>query len=161
MKIQSYSRRSSILLGERRCTVFQRGLAKGIDLLLATAFYFIGAVFWKPIGTLFAVVFLAVQDSMGNGQSIGKRIVGLRVIDDDTGLSCPIWNAVLRNAPFLLLWVLAFVPVFWALALFIAVPVVILECYLIYMIDSGVRLGDVMGNTLVVEHREEDFENGT
>lgn len=158
MKIHSYSRRSSIFFGERKCTVFQRMMAKGIDLLLATACFFLGAVIWRPFGALLAASFLAVQDSMGNGQSIGKRIIGLRVIDDETGLSCPIWNAALRNFPFVLLWAISFIPVFWAFALFIAVPVVLLECYLIYMIDSGVRLGDVMGNTLVVEHREEELD---
>lgn len=151
-------RRSGILLGQRRTTVFQRFSAKGIDVLIVLAVYLIGKAFYPPLGAIAATFFAAFQDSFGNGQSYGKRIIGLRVIDDETGISCTTGSALLRNVPFALAFVFAFIPVFWALALFIAVPIGILECYLIICVDSGVRLGDVMANTLVVEHQEEEQE---
>jgi hypothetical protein len=41
---------------------------------------------------------------------------------------------------------------------FVFIPIVLLELYLLLTLESGVRLGDVMGNTLVVEYVEESVE---
>lgn len=157
MDYKATSRRSSILLGERQTTVFQRFTAKGIDLIVVTAVFFLGTAIWLPLGGVLAGILAALQDSFGNGQSIGKKIMGLRVIDDALGMSCSPWSSVLRNVPFVLSIVFANVPVLWALALFVSVPLIILEVYLILYVDCGVRLGDVMGNTLVTEHFDEGF----
>lgn len=151
-------RRSGILLGQRRTTVFQRFSAKGIDVLITVAVFLVGRAVYPPLGAIAGAFIAAFQDSFGNGQSFGKRIIGLRVIDDETGVSCPSWASLLRNAPWALAVLLGCIPFFWALALFVAVPVGILEVYLILCVDSGVRLGDVMANTLVVEHLEEEQE---
>lgn len=158
MEYRSLSRRSSILLGERHTTVFQRFSAKGIDIVVVVAIYFLGKALWLPFGSIAAAIFAAFQDSMGNGQSIGKKIIGLQVIDDATGMSCSASSSFLRNVPLVVSVLFAGVPVFWAFALFLSVPVLVLEAGLILTINCGVRLGDVMGNTLVIEYFEEAME---
>ena len=47
------------------------------------------------------------------------------------------------------------IPVLRILMQFIFIPILALEFYILFTLDSGVRLGDVMGNTFVAEFHEE------
>ncbi len=152
------SRKSRILLGERRVSSFQRIVAKGIDLTIIAILFFMGKVIGWPLGWLGALIYAAIQDSLGEGQSIGKKIIGLQVIEYDSGLPCSVLHSTLRNVPCILsLFCLPF-PVVGVLSQFIFVPVFCLEIYLLLTLDSGVRLGDVMGNTQVVEHFQDGID---
>ncbi len=53
-----------------------RGLARVFDLLLAYAL----ARAAGPVGPLFAFVYLLVADGLIHGQSLGKRIFGVRAM---------------------------------------------------------------------------------
>ena len=151
-------RRSRILLGERRSSSFQRVAARAIDLIIVAIFFFLGRVIWYPLGWLCAWGYAATQDAFGQGQSIGKRIMGLQVIEESSGLPCSLSHSILRNVPwFLSLLCLPF-PVVGILLQFVFVPVFILEIYLLLTLESGVRLGDVMGNTSVIEYVEDGIE---
>jgi len=158
MDLMKNSRRTRILLGERRCSSFQRFIARSVDFTVLAIIFLIGKVFWLPFGWLGALGYAAIQDSLGQGQSVGKRVMGLQVIEDNSGLPCSISHSILRNAP----WVLAVFclpfPVVGVLMQFVFIPIVFLELYLLVTLESGVRLGDVMGNTLVVEYVEESVE---
>lgn len=155
MENKEASRRSPIFLGQRHTTLFTRIMAKGVDLLLVLALYLMGSFFWQPFGVLLALSYAALHDGMGMGQSVGKRIFGLRVVEDQLGLPCSFRNACLRNLPFFLGIPLAALPIFWAGSFFVMLPLVALELYLILSLDTGVRLGDVLANTLVIEQFEE------
>lgn len=150
-------RRSSILLGERHTSIFSRFAAKGIDGLLLIALCLILQVVSLPLAALVTAFFSAVQDGFGTGQSIGKRIMGLRVVDDMTGVGCSFRNSFLRNFPLTVAILFASTPVFWALLILLVLPLLVLEIYLLLTLDSGVRLGDVLGNTLVVEYLDDTF----
>lgn len=147
-------RRSPIFLGERKASLFNRLAAKSIDLLLVVAFYFIGTEIWGPVGVLGATFLCAIQDGLWAGQSVGKRIMGLQVIEDQLGLPCSISNSALRNAPFAVALPFFAISWFWLLFLIVGVPFIVLEIYLLVSLESGVRLGDILGNTLVVEYSE-------
>ena len=151
-------RRTSILLGPGHTSAFNRVLAKAIDVLVVIAIYFLASAVWRPFGVLGAAVFCAVQDAMGSGQSVGKRIIGLSVVDDLTGSPCTLQDSCLRNFPFALSVLFAAIPVLWVFFLLITLPVVAFEVYLLLSLESGVRLGDVLGNTLVVEHVETSLD---
>jgi len=148
------SRRTSILMGESHTSAFNRILAKAIDILVVIAIYFLASVIWRPFGVLGAAAYCAFQDSMGRGQSVGKRIIGLRVIDDSTGISCSFQDSFLRNFPFVLAVTFASIPMLWVFFILICLPTIGFEVYLLLTLNSGVRLGDVLGNTLVIEHVE-------
>lgn len=159
MESKTAPRRSSILLGERHTSVFNRFIARAIDLLIAVAIYFLGAALWQPLGIGAAALFSCFQDGWGVGQSVGKRIVGLRIIDDATGMSGTFRNSLLRNVPFWTAVVFAAVPALWVFFIFVSVPLLSLEIYLLLTLESGVRLGDVLGGTLVTEYVIDSFEN--
>lgn len=148
-------RRAGILVGVRLTTLLQRFTAKGIDILLVTVLYFIGKAISPIFGALLASIFAGIQDSLGQGQSIGKRIMGLRVLDEYTGGSCSFQNSILRNIPLWLFFLLLPVEFIWGLSLLAIVPIFLLEIYLLANIETGVRLGDVLGNTQVVEYYHE------
>ena len=147
-------RRSAIFLGERHTSVFNRLIAKAIDLLVVVAILFLGKALWQPAGILAAALLCAFQDAMGDGQSVGKRIMGLRVVDDRTGQACSYRLSAIRNVPFVLAVVFGAIPWLWLFLLLIAAPLMALEFFALLSIESGIRLGDVLGNTLVVEYED-------
>jgi len=151
------TRRSSIFVGEQHTSIFNRIMAKLIDCLIVVAIYFLGSAIWFPMGVLAAMSYAAMQDGLGVGQSIGKRIFGLRVIEDQMGLPCSFRVSFIRNIMFTMAVPLAVMPILWILFFAVAVPLIVLELYLIVSLDSGVRLGDVLGNTLVVEHLDDSL----
>ncbi|MBM4317996.1 MAG: RDD family protein [Deltaproteobacteria bacterium] len=154
MEIDKNNRKSRILMGEAQCSMVQRVIARFIDLIVTTAIFLIGSWFWFPLGWIGAVLYTGVQDSLGQGQSLGKKIIGLKVIEDYSGLPCSVSNSVFRNVPWMMSAFFLPFPVVGVLALFILIPLLSLEIYLVLTLDSGVRLGDVMGNTLVIESHE-------
>lgn len=151
-------RRTSILRGQPHTSVFNRVIAKAIDVLVIVAAYFLVSVLWRPLGIASAVLFCALGDAMGAGQSVGKRIVGMRVIEDSTGIPCSFQDSFLRNAPFALGVFFAAIPVFWVFAILVILPLCLFEVYLLLTLESGVRLGDVLGNTLVIDALEQPAE---
>lgn len=154
---QTTSRRNPIFLGSRHAPLFNRLFAKAIDLLLLAVIYFLGKEVWVPLGVLAAVVIAGIGDGLGTGQSIGKRITGLRVVEDQRGLPCSLWHSVLRNIPFMVAIPMVAFPLFWVFFLLLAIPLLVLELYLVAVLDSGIRLGDVLANTLVIEHLEDSL----
>lgn len=151
-------RKSRILLAERKSSSFQRFVARGIDLTVTAIIFFMGKALWWPLGWVGAVFYASVQDFLGEGQSIGKKIIGLQVIDDYSGLPCSVINSALRNAPFVMTVFCMPFSVVAVLSQFFLLPIFILELYLLFTLDSGVRLGDVMGNTSVVEHFQDEID---
>ena len=97
---------------------------------------------------------------MQQGRSIGKKVLGLRVIYRlQDGSSCSLRQSIYRNLPFILPLSFAIIPFLgWLFSLFLLLALSSLELYLICKIDSGHRLGDVMADTTVITndpHRAE------
>ena len=89
--------------------------------------------FWFFVsGALVYLFYLLFQDGFGRGQSYGKRIVGIRVVDASSGDSCTLLQSFGRNV---------LLPVFG-----------IIDCILIFG-RMRRRLGDIMANTLVVKNQ--------
>jgi len=148
------SRRSPIFLGPVCSTSFHRCIAKAIDLIVVMAVFFIARSVWSPLGPLLGGIYAAIQDSMAGGQSIGKKIIGLKTLDDNTGIGCSALSSTMRNLPLVISVLSVNIPVVWVFILFLCIPIFILEIYLVREVQTGVRLGDIMANTLVVEHFE-------
>jgi len=154
---RTQTRRIPIFLGERQTSVFQRVIAKAIDMIIVVAIYLLGGEIWGPVGIVAAVLMCALQDGLGEGQSVGKKIIGLRVIEEQTGMGCSFTHSAIRNLPFVLAILFTSSPFLWILLLLIPLPGLLLETYLIFSLDSGVRVGDVLGNTLVIEYIDESW----
>ena len=126
-----------------------RLLAKLIDLFIVLLL----SVFFFPLGVILAICYIGVADSIQHGQSVGKRFMGFRVISTEDGQPCSIKQSVIRNLPIIIPLFLAIIPLWgWILATIIGIPLMLLEAYLLYKLETGHRLGDVMADTTVMAH---------
>lgn len=124
-----------------------RLLAKAIDLFIVLILSF----FFYPVGIILSLIYLSIADSLQNGQSVGKKLLGFAVISLEDGKPCTVKQSFVRNLPLLIPLALAIIPFWgWAMAIMLGIPLGALEVYLLYKLDSGHRLGDVMADTSVM-----------
>src|SRR3989339_1121484 len=139
--------RNYLIKNNIRVAKMARLIAKAIDLFIVTILTF----FLYPIGILFAVAYMIVSDSIQEGQSVGKRFIGFAVISLEDGRPCSIKQSAIRNLPIIIPLSLAIIPFAgWLFSFLVGLPLIALEIYLLYHLDSGHRLGDVMADTSVV-----------
>jgi uncharacterized RDD family membrane protein YckC len=124
-----------------------RLIAKAIDMFIVL----ILAMLFYPFGLILAIIYLIFSDSLHNGQSVGKRLMGLAVISLEDGSYCSLKQSLIRNLPLIIPLAFAVVPLWgWIFCSLLALPLTILEIYLLFKLDSGHRLGDVMADTSVI-----------
>ena len=131
-----YAKASS---GARFIASFLDGLimsAAWLPLIIAMAtdegfFYFIGI-----IAGLWAIWYNFTKDGRPNGQSIGKKAMGLMVVNLNTNLPCSKGTSALR----LLLWLIPYIGGF----------IYLIDCIMILASDNGRRIGDHLANTQVI-----------
>lgn len=136
-----------------RARVVNRVLAKMIDLVFVVA---VAALIPYPLGPLLGFIYSLLGDSMRfwkfDGQSVGKRILGLQAIQVETRKPITLRESALRNAPVGVATFFGIIPVWgWLILILIGFPLMIMEVYLMLRVERGHRLGDVMGDTEVVE----------
>lgn len=126
-----------------KANLLHRLIAKLIDLLLVAAL----ARLLPPVGFFGGITYLLISDGFSGGRSIGKWLIGLKtVIVDRTG-PCTFRESILRNGPLAVAYLLFFVPyVGWLFCLL----VLILETLLIVGNTKGLRVGDELGGTQVL-----------
>jgi len=126
---------------------FSRLLAKAIDMFIVLVL----SIFFYPGGIILALAYMTFADAIQNGQSVGKKFIGFRVISLEDGTACSVKQSFIRNLPIIIPLFLAIIPFWgWILAFFLGVPMLALEIYLLYKLDSGHRFGDVMADTSVM-----------
>lgn len=114
-----------------------------ISLILALLAY--------PLGVFAGVIYLSVKDSMGGGNSLGKRLLGFRVVSLVDGTPCSMKQSVLRNLIFVIPFAFTIIPVWgWPFCFLFLVPLVGLEIFFLLKGSSGHRLGDMMAETTVI-----------
>lgn len=124
-----------------------RLIAKAIDLFIVL----ILSIFVYPLGIILSVAYIAISDSLQNGQSVGKKFMGFAVVSLEDGKPCTVKQSAIRNLPIIIPLGIAIVPIWgWIFSFLIGVPLILLEVYLLYKLDSGHRLGDVMADTSVM-----------
>ncbi len=124
-----------------------RGLARLVDFTLAFAV----AQTAPPVGPILAALYLLIADGLMNGQSVGKRIFGVRVVVVPRRASAGFHESLLRNAPFALVAVFGSVPPLWPVLLVAGIPIVAFESYMIFTDRLGIRIGDIFADTQVVD----------
>jgi len=124
-----------------------RLMAKGIDLFIVL----ILSMIHLQIGVMLAAVYIGLADCLYGGQSVGKKFIGFAVVSIEDGSPCTAKQSIIRNLPFLIPLCFMIFPIWgWILAILIGVPLILLELYLLFKLDSGNRLGDVMADTTVI-----------
>jgi uncharacterized RDD family membrane protein YckC len=142
---------------QARVKVLSRVVAKMIDLFLVV---FIAAipVLPYPLGPLFGFAYSLLGDGIQwkgfSGQSVGKKLLQLRVVRKGTQTPASWRDSALRNAPVGVATFFAIIPVWgWIILILIGLPLMIMEVYLMLTVGTGQRLGDVMGDTEVIDVR--------
>jgi uncharacterized RDD family membrane protein YckC len=131
-----------------KATFLERASAKFIDV----AFALILASVISPIGPAIGFVYSLIADGLMDGRSIGKRLVGIKVIDITTNKPCSIHKSILRNIPFgfaLLMFIVPVIGLF--LFIFIGLSVVGVETYFLYTDLGSMRIGDTLADTIVIK----------
>lgn len=124
-----------------------RGLARLADFTLAFALAHVS----PQLGPILAAFYLLVADGLPSGQSIGKRIFGLRTMVVPRRTPAGYHESIRRNAPFALVAVFYAVPVLWPLLFLAGAPIVAFESYMIFSDRHGIRIGDIFADTQVVD----------
>jgi uncharacterized RDD family membrane protein YckC len=124
-----------------------RGLARLADFTLA----WIVAQTAPQIGPLLAAFYLLVADGLMSGQSVGKKLFGVRTVVVPRRAPAGWHESVLRNAPFALVAVFYAVPLLWPVLFVVGLPIVGFEAYMIFTDRLGVRIGDIFADTQVVD----------
>ena len=139
----------------RYASIQKRVFAKVIDLLLVV---FLGRTPLGGAGSVIGFIYSIVADSFSfkhtQGQSLGKRILKIRVVSGSGHQSrvARLKTSVVRNAPVGIVTFLMIIPVWgWILSLLIGVPLFLIELSLMIKADRHQRLGDVMAESVVLD----------
>jgi len=124
-----------------------RGLARFADFALA----FVLAQMAPQVGPVLAALYLLAADGIMNGQSVGKRIFGVRTVVLPGRAPASYRESALRNAPFALVAIFWAVPILWPVFFIAGIPIVGFEAYMIFSDRLGVRIGDIFADTQVVD----------
>jgi len=131
-----------------------RFLAKMIDILI---FFFIAKVLFPyPFGLFLGLIYSLIADGMPHaffqGQSIGKKLLKLQVVHVHTRKSAQIKDSILRNSPLGMAVFFWMIPIWgWMIFLFLGLPILGLEIYLMMISAKHRRLGDFLAETEVIE----------
>jgi hypothetical protein len=161
------------LIQASRVDIGKRGVALIIDV--AASFVVSMIVQYIPFVNNFVtpsismVIYLLCRDFLWKGRGIGKNLMGLQVIDVATGEPCNLMQSFQRNviwlAPFIVLqvanMVLKTAPFPWIndsitnivniIGMVYCAIVLPMEAYRAYSRPDGMRIGDEMAGTTIVE----------
>lgn len=153
--LQSYNPQMNAVNEPHSSLLLIRWVALIIDMAIAFPLVFM-AVFplISLIGTPLLVAYLISRDAlMGNGQSVGKRVMGLKVEKPD-GSPFEWVDSVKRNIVFFayLVLIVFTVPYLgWFVGIILMIPVsIVFLVETILVLATGKRMGDNIGKTQVV-----------
>jgi uncharacterized RDD family membrane protein YckC len=130
-----------------KANTLNRYLAKFIDVLIAVGL----SKLLPPVGFFAGLLYIIIADGFFEGQSIGKKLIGLRAIVLSEGKKTGFREAIIRNIPFAIAYTLCLIPyVGWLLAIII----IGLEGILVIGNEKGLRIGDEIAKTQVIDYKE-------
>lgn len=131
-----------------KAALLPRFVARASDLVLS----FLLSGISEKAGVLAGLLYLLVADALMQGQSIGKRIAGVKVVHVPTRSPADVRHSMVRNAPFALAFLFSTVSLWgWLLFVLIGLPLILFEAYMVYTDALGVRLGDIFADTQVID----------
>lgn len=139
------------LEGFPKADVVHRFIAKFIDFLIVAAL----VQLIPPVGSFAGMTYLLIADGLFQGQSIGKRLIGLQILRFDKrvhreGMAASFRESILRNMPCAAAFLCLVLPyIGWVLA----VGVIAIEAVLVIGNLHGLRLGDEIAQTQVINGR--------
>ena len=132
-----------------RCSLWLRVGARLADLGTSYAIFLLGG----RAGAVLAILYILLADGIFEGQSIGKKIFGIRVVHLPTRSPGRKRDSTLRNAPLALPLLLWMMPEGLGMVAFLAGAIVIgvVEAWRVVRDPLGWRFGDIWAQTQVVD----------
>lgn len=130
----------------KRAGLLLRGVAKTIDFILVAA----AAEMIPRAGFFAGIAYLLISDGLFEGKSLGKQLIGLRVISTVTDKACSVRESILRNFMLctgILLWKIPLVG--WIFMILILA----FEFVMLLGSKEGMRFGDEIAKTTVIEKK--------
>lgn len=132
------------LEGQRKASLLLRVFAKILDLLIIA----IMAEVVPKAGFYAGLFYMLISDGLFNGRSPGKYLMGIKTVSLRDGQPCSARDSIIRNSVFGIGLLLYKIPVIgWIFLVLIAV----LEFLILLGSKEGMRLGDELARTLVLE----------
>ncbi|MBM4123388.1 MAG: hypothetical protein FJ246_00300 [Nitrospira sp.] len=135
-----------------KAQVLNRFMAKLVDVIIVAA----ADRLVPPVGWLAGLGYLLIADGFSGGRSVGKRLIGLQTSIPRTHEVAGFKESIIRNLPLALAYLLFPVPyVGWALT----AAIVAFEGLLVIGNEQGIRLGDEIARTQVVDAGQLDIRD--
>ena len=129
-----------------RADLTTRAVAGFVDLLLIIGL----ARMPDVLGFLSATGYILVRDGLFDRQSIGKKLIGLRVVtSEDTRPPAAYRESIIRNVTYAVAYLLFLIPYAgWVLG-----PLAVgAECLAAIGDERGMRIGDLLARTTVIQN---------
>ena len=133
-----------------KATILHRFIAKSLDMLIVLGVWEVA----PPYGFWVALWYVLVADGFA-GRSIGKRLIGLQVWSPEAHTSAGFKDSIIRNVPLAIGFVVLQIPYVGWLG---AVAVLGLESLLVIGNERGMRIGDELAHTQVIDDTIFDME---
>ncbi len=129
----------------------RRLAAKFFDLLIVII---IASLSPGAVGPILGLLYILSSDRILRGQSIGKRLMRLRVIPQVKQRTITWIDSVCRNLPAGVATFFALIPLWgWVVMIVIGFPLLLLEIFRILRVQDARTIGDLMGDTRVIDSR--------
>jgi uncharacterized RDD family membrane protein YckC len=128
----------------KRAGLLLRTVAKILDFIIIAAVLEV-----VPTAGFFAgLAYLLIGDGLFDGRSLGKKLIGLRVVSADTNTPCTFRESILRNSTLGIGFL--FYKVLW-LGWILIILISIIEFIILLGSKDGKRFGDEIAKTVVIE----------
>jgi uncharacterized RDD family membrane protein YckC len=134
-----------------RAGLLLRTVSKVLDFILIAA----AAEVLPKAGFYAGLAYLLIGDGLFDGRSVGKKIVGLRVVSVPSNTGCTFRDSILRNSTFGAGFI--FYKVLWFGWLFLVI-VAVLEFIILLGSKEKMRLGDEIAKTIVIDSPQKKQE---
>jgi len=131
----------------KRAGLLLRAIAKTLDFIIIAAI----AEVIPRAGFFAGLAYLLIGDGLFDGRSLGKKLIGLKVLSAETDKSCTFKDSIIRNSIFGIGYLLYKIP--WFGWIFIVI-VSTFEFIILLGSKDGMRLGDEIAKTRVVTVNE-------
>ncbi len=128
-----------------KANTLNRFIAKFIDVLIAAAL----SKLIPPVGFFAGFLYIIIADGFFEGRSIGKKLIGLQAValNDTRGIGFR--ESVIRNIPFAIAYSFSLIPY---AGIFFGLLIIGLEGLLVVGNERGLRIGDELAKTQVVDN---------
>lgn len=135
-----------------KANTLHRVIARSIDILIVIALF----ETLSKAGYFAGLLYILIADGLFNGRSVGKWLIGLKVIVSDTKSPCTYRESIIRNLPFAIGYIffglLKSIPLIgWLFAIVVPVIILVVEGLIMIGNEEGIRFGDQIAKTQVVE----------